>query len=238
MFIFDKKIVVAKEIHNRKIKVTADGSHTFRLPDWKEHYHSVNGAITESRHVFIKNGLAQQAEGLKEFHILEVGFGTGLNALLSLEYGQKKGLRLNYLGLEPYPLTLDEVKRLNYPKLVAEGNFSDAFMQLHELPFGKIAKLSKNFTFSKWQIGLDLAPLASSSFHLVYHDAFAPQFQPELWDEEAFYRLYSVLKPGGRLITYSAKGSVKRALTDCGFALKHPAGPTGKREMTVAVKNF
>ena len=236
MFIFDKKIVLAKEIHNRKIKVTADGSHTFVLPDWKEHYHSVNGAISESRHVFIKNGLAQQAEGLKEYHILEVGFGTGLNALLSLEYGKKKALRLNYLGLEPYPFTLDEVKRLNYPKLVSGGIFSDVFMQMHELPFGKIAEFSKGFTFSKWQIGLDLAPLASSSFHLVYHDAFAPQFQPQLWDEAAFGELYKALRTGGVLTTYSAKGSVKRALRACGFSIEHPPGPAVKREITVALK--
>ncbi len=236
MFIFDKKIVLTKEIHNRKIKVTADGSHTFSLPDWKEHYHSVNGAIMESRHVFIKHGLAKMAEGSKEFHILEVGFGTGLNALLSLEYANKKALKLNYLGLEPYPLTEEEVMQLNHATLVADGRFSDAFKQMHQLPFGKSTRLQPGFTFSKWQIGLDLAPMASSSFHIIYHDAFAPQFQPELWDEEAFYRLYSVLKPGGMLVTYSSKGSVKRALTACGFALKHPSGPAGKHEMTVAVK--
>ena len=237
MFIFDKKIVVTQEIYNRKITVTADGSHTFFLPDWKEHYHSVNGAISESKHVFIKKGLAPLTESSKEVHILEVGFGTGLNALLSLEYCQKKALRLNYLGLEPYPLSQEEVLQLNYAKQVAKGKFSEAFLQMHELPFGKTAPISPGFTFSKWQVGLDLAPLASSSFHLVFHDAFAPQFQPELWDEEAFGRLHSVLKPGGMLVTYSAKGSVKRALTACGFALKHPPGPAGKREMTVAVKS-
>jgi tRNA U34 5-methylaminomethyl-2-thiouridine-forming methyltransferase MnmC len=125
---------------------------------------------------------------------------------------------------------------LKYGDKVAGGKFSQAFMKMHELPFGKETRIHPGFMFSKWQIGLDLAPLASNSFHLVFHDAFAPQFQPELWDEEAFGRLHSVLKPGGKLVTYSAKGSVKRALTACGFALKHPPGPVGKREMTVAVK--
>lgn len=225
-----------KEIRNRKITLTADGSHTLFLPDWNEHYHSVNGAIRESKHVFIKKGLAQLNISTREIHVLEVGFGTGLNALLSLEYAQKKSLDINYLGLEPYPLSQSEAMQLNYASLVAKGIYNEAFLRMHELPFGKTVSLARGFLFSKWQIELDLAPLASSSFHVVFHDAFAPQYQPELWDEEAFSRLYAVLKPGGVLVTYSAKGSVKRALTACGFALKHPVGPPGKREMTFALK--
>lgn len=216
--------------------MTADGSHTLFLPDWNEHYHSVNGAIREAKHVYIKKGLAQLNISTREIHLLEVGFGTGLNALLSLEYAKKKSLEINYLGLEPFPLNQEEVCQLNYANMVAKGAYAEAFATMHELPFGKTISLSKGFVFSKWQIGLDLAPLASSSFHVVFHDAFAPQYQPELWDEEAFGRLYAVLKPGGILVTYSAKGSVKRALTACGFALKHPVGPLGKREMTFALK--
>jgi len=178
----------------------------------------------------------QVVEGIQEVHVLEVGFGTGLNALLSYEYSQKRGQAINYLGLEPYPLTTDEVFQLNLARQVAGGKFAEAFVQMHELPFGKEVLISQDFILSKWQTELGLAPLAPNAFHLVFHDAFAPQFQPELWNEEAFGRLYAVLKPGGLLVTYSAKGSVKRALTDCGFALKHPPGPSGKREITVALK--
>lgn len=224
------------QIYNRKIKLTADGSHTLYLPHWQEHYHSVNGALAESKHVFIMNGFDRILKPKKEFSILEIGFGTGLNALLSIEKAVSNACNVHYSALEPYPLSTDEVMLLNLPDLIADGIYADAFAMMHSMPFGKNQNLTPGFNFLKINETLESAVLNNNSYELIYHDAFAPQFQPYLWDEVAFSKLFHAMKPGGILVTYSARGSVKRALRTCGFSLFHPAGPPGKREMTVAGK--
>lgn len=231
-----------KNFLNRALKETADGSHTLFLPDWNEHYHSVHGALSESLHVFIQEGFdivarhfAAGGGGVgKSLKILEVGFGTGLNALLTMERAMMAGVRVQYLALEPYPLTAKEISELNLPDIVAGGKLADEFFRMHNAPFGEMTGVRQGFIFSKWRLRLQDAPLPPSVYHLVYHDAFAPEVQPELWGAEVFDKLYRAMAPGGVLTSYSAKGSVKRTLTDCGFSLSHPPGPSGKREMTRA----
>ncbi len=224
------------------LKETADGSHTLFLPGWDEHYHSLHGAIRESLHIFINEGFDRVAGGFvegergagKSLMVLEVGFGTGLNALLTVERAMDMGVNVNYLALEPYPLTAAEVSRLNLPDKVAGGLLADDFFRMHNAHFGEMTNVRQGFLFSKWKFRLQDAPLPPSVYHLVYHDAFAPQVQPELWGAEVFGKLHRAMVPGGVFTTYSAKGSVKRALRACGFSLSHPAGPPGKREMTRA----
>ncbi len=233
-----------KHFHNRILKETADGSHTLFLPEYNEHYHSVHGALSESVHVFIKEGfdvaVKSFAGGSKDdrkvFSILEVGFGTGLNALLTLERSLSLSIQVHYLALEPYPLTAGEVSRLNLADKVAGGKLATAFFNMHNTPFGETTEISPEFIFDKWQLPLSDAPLPPDTFRLVYHDAFAPQLQPDLWSKEVFAKLERAMAAGGVLATYCAKGSVKRALKECGFSLTHPAGPKGKREMTRAEK--
>ena len=226
---------MADQFFNREIKVTADGSHTLFLPGWNEHYHSVHGAIAESRHVFIDNGFERVARTKNNIHLLEVGFGTGLNALLTLARADALGCRVSYTAIEPYPLSEKEVRALNHGQLIEGGAFADAFAMMHSMSFGKEESIVKGFDFKKIKECLENIILKPDCFDLVYHDAFAPQFQPALWDEQAFGMLHAAMKPHSLIVTYSAKGSVKRALQACGFRLEHPAGPAGKREMTVAI---
>ncbi len=220
----------------RVIKTTGDGSQTFYLPDWEEHYHSVHGALTESLHVFIQHGFERVATRLNRIRILEVGFGTGLNALLSLDAAERRGIHLVYHALEPFPLSDEEVAGLNHPAMVSGEKHGSAFRRMHQLPSGTMETVTTFFEFTRWPHKLEDATFDRDCYDLVYHDAFAPQFQPQLWDERAFGKLYRAMRAGGILVTYSARGSVKRALLACGFGLEHPPGPAGKREITVAVK--
>ncbi len=224
------------QYYKRELKITADGSHTLFLPGINEHYHSVHGALAESQHVFVNNGFERLARTKKHIRLLEVGFGTGLNALLTLTKAAALGCRVSYTAIEPYPLSGEEARLLNHGQLVEGGAFADAFAMMHSMPFGKQQCIARVFDFIKINECLENVVLKPGSFDLVYHDAFAPQFQPDLWDEQAFGILHSAMNPNALLVTYSAKGSVKRALRVCGFRLEHPAGPAGKREMTVAVK--
>ncbi len=220
----------------RVIKTTGDGSQTLYLPDWKEHYHSVHGALAESLHVFIQHGFDRLPRNLKKVHILEVGFGTGLNALLSIDRAARQDVRLCYHALEPHPLSEEEVAQLNHPQLVSGGKHAGAFQRMHASTFGTKQMITSRFEFTLWKQTLEAAGLEPEFYELVYHDAFAPQFQPDLWGEIALKKIYRSLKSGGILVTYSARGSVKRALRACGFNLEHPPGPAGKREITVAVR--
>jgi len=220
----------------RVIKTTGDGSQTLYLPDWKEHYHSVHGALAESHHVFIQHGLERVAKRLSHISILEVGFGTGLNALLSMDFAERKSIRLSYHALEPFPLSDEEVAGLRHPDMVSGESYSTAFLRMHQLIAGTGERITPFFEFVKWQQKLEDTVFDPDCYDLVYHDAFAPQFQPQLWDEAAFGELYKALRTGGVLTTYSAKGSVKRALRACGFSIEHPPGPAVKREITVALK--
>ncbi len=232
------KNVALTDFYNRKLIKTGDGSHTLFLPELNEHYHSVHGALPESLHVFIREGfdLVMQTRKKAALNILEVGLGTGLNALLTLMRSTEADCRISYLALEPYPLTSAEVEALNFYELMGGEMPEKAFSRMHELPFFQKETLFPEFVFEKWSHKVHEAPLLSETFDLVYFDAFGPQVQPELWTEKVFSKMFAAMKKGAMLVTYSAKGSVKRALRSSGFCLEHPAGPKGKREMTRAVK--
>jgi tRNA U34 5-methylaminomethyl-2-thiouridine-forming methyltransferase MnmC len=221
---------------NPELILTADGSHTLFVPQLNEHYHSTYGAIQESRHVFIEAGLKQVIPGETPLRILEVGFGTGLNAYLSLIEAEKSGKTIHYTSTEPFPLNQNITNQLNYPELLGEGTFP-LFKNMHDEAWNKGNKITDHFFLHKILNGIDKTELEDKRFDLVFFDAFGPEVQPELWTEEIFRKIFLSLKRGGILVTYSVKGSVRRALKNSGFSVDKIPGPAGKREITRAYKN-
>lgn len=224
---------------DNEIVITADGSHTLRSHRFGVPYHSIHGAVQESRHVFIAAGLEDRLDnGLTEINILETGFGTGLNALLVWEAARlHPGVQLNYLGLERYPVAGELVNALNYP--AQTGCSETDFRRLHELAWGEQHLPGANFSFRKQEIDFAeaLAGLpASDRADVLFFDAFAPASQPELWEQPLLTLCYEALRPGGVLVTYCAKGQFKRDLRSVGFTVEPLPGPPGKREMTRARK--
>ena len=207
-----------------------DGSHTIYVPELKETYHSVHGAMQESKHVFIKNGLEEAAKKTKKLMVFEVGFGTGLNALLTLQKAQEMGLTIYYITLEPHPLPEQIVNELNYPSFF-ELPLQEAFFTMHQVAFNELAELQSDFRFIKYKTTLQ-------DFHseletdLVYFDAFAPNKQPEVWAYANLQKVYGLLKPGGILVSYCANGPFKRDLMALGMQVEALLGPPGKKEMT------
>ncbi|WP_422860522.1 tRNA (5-methylaminomethyl-2-thiouridine)(34)-methyltransferase MnmD [Flagellimonas sp. S174] len=217
----------------RSIIETADGSKTIQLEEWQEQYHSKHGAVQEAYHVFIKYGLDQL--NLNELNILEIGFGTGLNALITLIEAQKKSIAVHYTGVEQYPVTWEEVHQLDYITSLSAQAFENEFDKMHKCEWEKEVVLTNNFLLTKQKKdfravkNLDL-------FNLIYFDAFGPRVQPELWAKDVFQIMYDALRMGGVLVTYSAKGSVRRAMQEVGFSVERLEGPPGKREMLRANK--
>lgn len=216
----------------RIIEQTKDGSATLYVPELNEHYHSVKGARTESQHIFIDMGLKASAAPCP--HILEAGFGTGLNALLTLQESERTGRPVRYTGIELYPLAWTEVEALHYsddPRL----------RLLHEAPWEEEVCLTPTFRLLKlrrdltsWQADDERPPLRCN---VVYFDAFAPEKQPALWTPAVFRNLYRCLTSGGILTTYCAKGAVRRLMQDIGFRMERlPGPPGGKREILRATK--
>jgi tRNA U34 5-methylaminomethyl-2-thiouridine-forming methyltransferase MnmC len=218
------------------LETTADGSHTLFVPELKEHYHSTNGALQESELVFIQNGLLYIPLCIKEINILEVGFGTGLNALLTVLEVKKQRRKINYVAIEPEPVEKALLEQLNYAKVIGGTEASGYFKKLHAAGWTYPSFLSDYFIISKIQAGLEEITLRDEQFHLVYFDAFGPEVQPELWTEQVFTQLFKCMKPDGILVTYSCKGTVKRALKAAGFTIEKLPGPAGKREVLRAVK--
>jgi tRNA U34 5-methylaminomethyl-2-thiouridine-forming methyltransferase MnmC len=210
--------------------ITSDGSHTFFMPEINEYYHSHHGAIQEALHVFIKNGLHQFVDH-KEITIFEVGFGTGLNALLTCLESEKSKLKINYIGLEAFPLEVDEYADLNFATSIEDKNASVYFEKIHSAKWEEKTTISDNFSILKLKNTLENIVLAENSLDLIFFDAFGPRVQPEMWTIELFQKLYEALKTGGVFVTYCAKGQVKRDLKSVGFTLETLAGPPGKREM-------
>jgi tRNA U34 5-methylaminomethyl-2-thiouridine-forming methyltransferase MnmC len=215
---------------NQTIKLikTSDGSHTLAHP-LGDHFHSTHGAIQEAIHVFIKTGLNNLEK--RNVSILEVGFGTGLNAFLT--YLNKCEKNITYIGLEPNPLEMSLIKQLNYTELLNQNKH--IFHQFHELSFDTWYRPEEAFKFLKYQQTLE-AVTNVPSIDIIYFDAFAPRYQPHLWESNMFEKCYEFLNPGGILVTYCAKGSVKRNLRDAGFSVETCPGPPGKREMIRARK--
>ena len=219
----------------REFLTTGDGSVTIHLPDWNEQYHSKHGAIAEARHVFLKSGLHHfLAENpCEDISILEIGFGTGLNALLTVSEIEKLKISCNYIGLEAYPISAEEILKLNYPEKAAIS--AALFEQLHNVPWEKNSEITSRFSITKRkQFFSDISE--ENAVNLIYFDAFGARVQPELWTEEIFAKMYAALKTKGVLVTYAAKGIVRRAMQAVGFTVERLPGPPGKREMLRATK--
>ena len=216
----------------RKLIVTDDGSHNLYVPGIDEHYHSRFGAITESRHIFINAGLASLPPG--DTSILEVGFGTGLNALLTAMHAGKEKIRVSYTSLEKYPLDVEVISRLNYGSMAGEEG-QELLTAIHTAPWNSTAAITGWFTLEKRLTDLTTEDPAGI-YDLVYFDAFGPDKQPEMWSETVMRRIAAVTHPGSVFVTYSAKGDLKRMLRSLGFEVKLLPGPPGKRVITRAVK--
>lgn len=224
-----------------EITPTEDGSVTIYVPRLNEHYHSVHGAIQESQHIFLGAGMGyflttwpERITPLHPLHILEAGFGTGLNAYLTLIRAEELQVPVCYHSLEKYPLSPEESTLLNYAELINFPN-KNLFQELHRCSWGKEHQLTSHFRFCKHQedfrnIGFQ------GQFDLVYYDAFNPDVQPHLWTTKVFERFYEAMRPESLLVTYCVKGTVKQALRSVGFTLKRLPGPPGKREMLRAKK--
>lgn len=218
----------------RKVVYTADGSTTIYIEEWNENYHSSHGAIQEAYHVFIKHGL-DLFSSESEVRILEIGFGTGLNAFITYLEAISRNLQINYTGVEAYPVLPEEVAALNYVKELKALEYVSAFNTMHNVPWGRQETVSNFFQLTKReQFFKDITDEAC--YNLIYFDAFGARVQPDLWTEEIFKKMYSALLPGGVLVTYSAKGSVRRAMLSVGFQVEKLPGPKGKREMLRAIK--
>jgi len=217
---------------DRSLVDTGDGSHSLYVPLLDEQYHSRHGAIQESQHVFLDMGLAPREES--HVRILEIGFGTGLNALMT---ALAPSQAIDYIGVEAYPLQVAEAAQLNYASLVPDGQ--PVFAWLHESPWGEWSNCPQveGFRLFKMQDRFESFEL-DEGVHLIYFDAFAPEKQPELWTEEIFHKMARLLLPGGNLVTYSAKGAVRRTMQSVGLTVEKLPGPPGKREMLRALKPF
>ncbi len=214
--------------------ITEDGSHTVFVPGLDEHYHSVNGAVRESEIVFIKNGYHYcEANPLR---IFEAGLGTGLNALLTAIRCTKEKRHVYYTAVEKHPLSSEITDLLNYPSYT--GKEGKPLLDLiHSATWGKEIIISEYFHFTK--LICDLTEnVPSGKYDLIYFDAFGPDKQPEMWTEDIFRDIYEEISGNGILVTYSVKGSIKRALRSCGFSIELLPGPPGKREVMRAIKNL
>lgn len=218
----------------RTIETTVDGSHTVAVNGIT--YHSHHGAIQESKHVFIRAGLevAEERFPERELNVFEMGFGTGLNALLTALRAEEAKRHVFYNVVEFYPLQEAEWTALNYGAVL---NSQSLFEQIHTAPWNETIATTPAFTIKKQQTSLlDWEPDEGLQYHLVYFDAFAPDDQPELWTEEIFRKLYNCMHPNGILVTYCAKGYVRRNMMAAGFTVERIPGPPGKRQMLRAVK--
>lgn len=235
---------------DRQIVQSGDGSCTLYLPGLNEHYHSVHGALQESLHVYIRHGFLVRAARGQPLRVLEVGLGTGLNCLLTFLFSREMDVTVHYEALEPFPLSPEEHAGLHHPErlqawLEETGRGGPGLAVLRrwqgrilEGPWEKVFGLEGNFSLLKRRERVEEAAFTEGAFDLVYFDAFGPQAQPEPWQQAVFDKMFHCLSPGGVLVTYSAKGVVKRALRASGFSLEHPPGPPGKREISRGRKEW
>lgn len=219
----------------RKILTTADGSDTIAIPEMKVSYHSKHGAIQESTHVFLDAGLqyCTQTLGKTSLNILEMGFGTGLNCLLTAIQARDKQYQIQYHTLEAFPLLPNEIASLNHGTVLNE---QDLFLAIHKASWEIPQMIQPGFQLIKYQQSLARFEL-SVGIDCIYYDAFAPSAQPKLWTTQIFEKLYSFLAPGGLLVTYCSKSVVRHAMKAAGFRVTKIPGPYGKREMVRAFKD-
>ncbi|MBG6061642.1 tRNA U34 5-methylaminomethyl-2-thiouridine-forming methyltransferase MnmC [Flavobacterium sp. CG_9.1] len=217
----------------REIIQTLDGSTTIHLTEWDECYHSKHGAIQEAQHVFIKNGLSLFQN--QKVAILEIGFGTGLNAFITLLEAKKMQQTIDYVGVEAYPISAEEVLKMNYVSELNADQESTLFDTIHESNWGEKVLLHDGFTLTKRKQFFEEIN-DDNTYDLIYFDAFGYRVQPELWSTEIFRKMFKALKNNGVLVTYAARGVVKRSMIEVGFTVEKLAGPPGKREMFRARK--
>ena len=221
----------------REIKTTSDGSKTLYIIELNENYHSHHGALQEARHVFIDNGLKTVQN--YEINILELGFGTGLNVLVTIDEFLKtdKNHVIHYSTIEKYPVNECEVTELSYDSFFDEPNIKEYYRKLHECEWNKTTELFPNFFFTKYQCDFfDLKEIELPKINLVYYDCFGARVQPDLWEKPLFEMVADKMEMGGLLTTYSSKGSVRRILEELNFKVEKKTGPPGKREMINAIK--
>jgi tRNA U34 5-methylaminomethyl-2-thiouridine-forming methyltransferase MnmC len=216
----------------REILQTLDGSTTIHLPDWNESYHSKHGAIQEAYHVFIQNGLNTFNNNIS---ILEIGFGTGLNAFITYLEAKKSKQKIDYYGVEAYPISSEEILQMNYVSELNVATESDVFTLMHQCDWEINNEISSLFTLTKRKQFIENIE-DEDKFDLIYFDAFGYRVQPDLWSTEIFRKMYKSLKSKGTLVTYAARGVVKRSLIEVGFKVEKLPGPPGKREMFRATK--
>lgn len=242
------------------IEITEDGSVTLFSDRVKETYHSIHGAVQESNHVFINTGLHYMLDRKDVIHILEVGFGTGLNALLTLKEIQQFRLAseiehsidktekpltessdiqqpvIYYTALEPFPIELSLISKLQYPEYLSAPDLAGAFMNMHQIDDERYHQINESFHFSKLQKTLQSYDNVGSQFDLIYFDAFSPVVEPDLWTIEVFQQLFESMSHDSALVTYCSKGIVRRMMEQCGFKVERLPGPPGKHEMLRALK--
>jgi tRNA U34 5-methylaminomethyl-2-thiouridine-forming methyltransferase MnmC len=225
-----------RPVRSLEFKVTGDGSHTLYVPELNEHYHSVFGAVAESRHIFLEAGFKHVGRTGGSLNILEIGFGTGLNALLTCIEAKLSGCYVDYSTIEIYPLKVEVYSRLNFAEIIKSPDVTETFNLIHDLPWDIKIPIRDDFSLLKLNISLENYSPEKEVFDLVYFDAFGPDVQPEMWGKEVFDKMAFGLKPGGVLVTYSTKGIVKRNIKDAGFTIEKLPGPPGKREILRAIR--
>ncbi len=218
--------------------ITGDGSHTLYLKDLNETYHSRHGAIQESLHVFIKNGLRYyiSASRKKEIHLFEMGLGTGLNALLTAIEAQKFKCPVYYEVIEPFPVPPAFYNQLNYPSQISQNEKEQLFVDIHQVEWGVENRLSDYFIIKKDKILFEKFSPEKNRYDILFYDAFAPGKQPDIWDPVLLHKAYEMLVSKGILVTYCSQGKFKRDLKEMGFQVEVLIGPPGKKEMVRAIK--
>lgn len=220
----------------REIKTTSDGSKTLHISALNENYHSHHGALTEAKHVFIDNGLKLVYNC--DINILELGFGTGLNVLVTIDEFLKtdKSHVIHYFTVEKYPINEEEVKNLDYDNFFENNKVKEAYSKIHESEWSITIEILPNFFLTKYNCDFfNISQLKLPPIDLVYFDCFGARVQPDLWEKPLFEQVAAKMKKGSLLTTYSSKGSVRRILQDLNFKVEKKAGPPGKREMINAV---
>ena len=217
----------------RELRITEDGSHTLYVPELDEHYHSIHGALQESSHIFLKNGFFKMNNN--PLRILEVGFGTGLNALLTACAALDSGVITEYVGVEAYPVPTEMMLQMGYPSVMNDLNARPYFSKITNASWGNKAEIHSRFSLTKINDTIqnyqNRAP-----FNLIYFDAFGPKVQGDMWHKDVIQKMYDVLEPKGKIVTYCAMGQFKRDLREVGFEVSCFDGPPGKREMVSAQK--
>ena len=218
--------------------LTEDGSHSVFSEQLGVSYHSKHGAIQETQHVFINAGLEYILQkSPSEINILEIGFGTGLNAFMTFLKSERQPIpaTINYFAIEAYPLSMEQVFELNYVEKMDAAPYEDIFIKMHSSEWSEVHPLSKRFNFQKLLMNFEDIDF-QNIMDLIYFDAFAPDIQPQLWEENLMKKMFNSLRLNGVLTTYCAKGVVKRTLKSVGFFIQPLPGPPGKREMTRAIR--